>query len=93
MTHPADHFQIEDIKNPFWREFVEKFGTDPFFYLCEMKGGDRTPYLPTMDSVMLKARDRMIRNGSDTEASLSPRRLREIKSNNSSTGNAGNVSG
>jgi len=75
-----DHFQLDDIKNPFWREFVDKFGPEPFFYLCQQIGGDRLPYVPTYESVMRLARDRAIRAGDDVEAYLSPRWLREIKS-------------
>lgn len=74
-----DHFQLDDIKNPFWREFADKFGPEPFFYLCQQIGGDRLPYVPTYESIMRLARDRAIRAGDEVEAYLSPRWLREIK--------------
>ena len=86
-----DHFQLDDIRSKFWREFADKFGPEPLFYLCQEIGGDRPPYVPTYESVMRLARDRAIRAGDDVEAYLSPRQERRIKSCGS-TGNSGQMS-
>jgi len=80
-----DHFQLDDIKNPFWREFMGDLAAQTTFEdavivyveLQRRSGGD-LPYI-AYEPVRL-ARDRAIRAGDDVEAYLSPRRFREIKS-------------
>lgn len=48
----------EHIKNPFWREFAERFGTAGVIWLAKQAGGDKA-YIPHYKTVIQPAIDEL----------------------------------
>ncbi len=60
MTDYEKDFRLEDMKvnsqdQKVWKEFAEKFGTDPYLWLCKRVNGERI-YIPELDSQLRPAR-------------------------------------
>lgn len=78
-----DHFQLSDIKNDFWREFMCDYAERTSFkeaewLYCELynQSGGELPYI-AYDPIRI-ARDKAILAGEDIQEHLSPRQKRRI---------------
>jgi len=79
----SDHFQLGDIKNPFWREFMEdvaeRFGLNGaqwIYYELFMRTNGEVPYMAM--GPLRKMNNRAYLSGKQM-LNLTPRQLRNIK--------------